>query len=193
MSGRPRASTSIRSRRAISRPTIPRPCGPIRTGRPLFWAVFRWDAGVFHQTLATRRCSCCRVHPTTCMALSSRWMAVGWRGELMSEQKLFAQANDGDVTVLAPGNTRRVLIHTPELMQVEFGFDKGAVGALHSHPHVQVSYVAEGSFEVTIDGVTETVGTGGSFIVPSGLVHGVLALEKGRLIDVFTPLRADFL
>ena len=111
----------------------------------------------------------------------------------MSEQQFFAQANAGEATVLAPGNTRRVLIHTPELMQVEFGFDKGAVGALHSHPHIQVSYVAEGAFEVTIDGQTAVVGTGGSFIVPSGLVHGVLALEKGRLIDVFTPLRADFL
>ena len=111
----------------------------------------------------------------------------------MGEQKLFAQASDNEWTELAPGNTRRVLIHTPELMQVEFGFDKGAVGALHSHPHVQVSYVAEGSFEVTIDGVTEVVGQGGSFIVPSGLVHGVVALEKGRLVDVFTPMRADFL
>ena len=111
----------------------------------------------------------------------------------MTEQKLFAQADEGEVTVLAPGNTRRVLIHTPELMQVEFGFEKGAVGALHSHPHVQVSYVAEGSFEVTIDGVTAVVGTGGSFIVPSGLVHGVVALEQGRLVDVFTPMRADFL
>ena len=111
----------------------------------------------------------------------------------MTEQKLFAQAGEGETTVLAPGNTRRVLIHTPELMQVEFCFDKGAVGALHSHPHVQVSYVAEGSFEVTIDGATQVVGQGGSFIVPSGLVHGVLALEKGRLVDVFTPHRADFL
>ena len=111
----------------------------------------------------------------------------------MSEQKLFAQADEGEAVVLAPGNTRRVLIHTPELMQVEFGFDKGAVGALHSHPHIQVSYVVEGAFEVTIDGVTETVGAGGSFIVPSGLVHGVVALEKGRLIDVFTPMRQDFL
>ena len=111
----------------------------------------------------------------------------------MTEQKLFAQADEGEVVVLAPGNTRRVLIHTPELMQVEFGFDKGAVGALHSHPHIQVSYVAEGSFEVTIDGVTQVVGAGGSFIVPSGLVHGVVALEKGRLVDVFTPMRADFL
>ncbi len=111
----------------------------------------------------------------------------------MAEQKLFAQAGETEWTELAPGNTRRVLIHTPELMQVEFGFEKGAVGALHSHPHVQVSYVAEGAFEVTIDGKTEIVRQGGSFIVPSGLIHGVVALEKGRLVDVFTPHRADFL
>jgi quercetin dioxygenase-like cupin family protein len=107
--------------------------------------------------------------------------------------KVFAQAGEAAWIEVAPGNRRRVLIHTPELMQVEFGFDVGAVGALHSHPHVQVSYVAEGSFEVTIDGVTQVVGTGGSFIVPSGLVHGVKALEAGRLVDVFTPMRADFL
>ncbi|WP_299731541.1 cupin domain-containing protein [Devosia sp.] len=111
----------------------------------------------------------------------------------MSMDKVFAQADDAQWIEVAPGNRRRVLIHTPELMQVEFGFDAGAVGALHSHPHVQVSYVAEGSFEVTIDGVTQVVGTGGSFIVPSGLVHGVKALEAGRLVDVFTPARADFL
>ena len=110
----------------------------------------------------------------------------------MSEQKLFAQPGEGETVVLAPGNTRRVLIHTPELMQVEFTFEKGGVGALHSHPHIQVSYIAEGSFEVTIDGTTQVVGAGGSFIVPSGLVHGVVALEKGRVVDVFTPMRQDF-
>ena len=110
----------------------------------------------------------------------------------MNSTKLFAQSNASEWVELAPGNRRRVLIHTPELMQVEFGFDKGAVGALHSHPHIQVSYVAEGSFEVTIDGVTQTIGQGGSFIVPSGLQHGVVALEAGRLVDVFTPMRQDF-
>lgn len=111
----------------------------------------------------------------------------------MTEPKLFAQADESVWVELAPGNTRRVLIHLPELMQVEFGFEKGAVGALHSHPHVQVSYVAEGRFEVTIGDQTAIVGQGGSFIVPSGVTHGVVALEKGRLIDAFTPHRADFL
>ena len=78
-------------------------------------------------------------------------------------------------------------------MMVEVGFEKGGIGALHSHPHVQSSYVAEGRFEVTIDGNTEVVEKGGAFIVPSGLVHGVKALEAGRLVDTFTPQRADFL
>ena len=111
----------------------------------------------------------------------------------MTIAKLIAQPEETLWTDLGNGNRRRVLIYTPELMQVEFGFDKGAVGALHSHPHVQVSYVAEGRFEVTIDGNTQVVDTGGSFIVPSGLEHGVVALEAGRLVDVFTPPRADFL
>jgi quercetin dioxygenase-like cupin family protein len=111
----------------------------------------------------------------------------------MGDVHYFAHPGAGEVVHVAPGNTRRVLIATPELMQVEFCFEEGAVGALHSHPHIQVSYVAEGSFEVKINGQTEIIVTGGSYIVPSGLVHGVKALEKGRLIDVFTPTRADFL
>ncbi len=86
-----------------------------------------------------------------------------------------------------------MLVHTDELMMVEFGFEKGGVGALHSHPHVQASYIAEGRFEVTIDGRTQTLGVGDSFIVPSNLVHGVKALEVGRLVDSFTPHRADFI
>jgi quercetin dioxygenase-like cupin family protein len=40
---------------------------------------------------------------------------------------------------------------------------------------------------------TTVLGAGDSFIVPSGVVHGVRALEAGRLIDTFTPLRTDFL
>ncbi len=111
----------------------------------------------------------------------------------MTELKLMAQVGDTPWTEVAPGNRRRVLLSTPELMQVEFSFEAGTVGALHSHPQVQASYVIAGRFEVTIDGRSEVIGPGGSFIVPSGLAHGVKALEAGRLIDSFTPRRDDFL
>ncbi|WP_421761392.1 cupin domain-containing protein [Devosia sp.] len=106
--------------------------------------------------------------------------------------KVFAQPEDGKVTQL-DGSSRRVILDLPELMLVEFTFEKGGIGALHSHPHVQTSYVASGVFEVTIDGMTETIAAGGAYIVPSGLIHGVKALEPGKLIDSFTPRRDDFL
>ena len=105
---------------------------------------------------------------------------------------LFATAEDGKLTQL-DGSTRRVILELPELMLVEFSFEAGGIGALHSHPHLQTSYVAEGTFEVTIDGETRTLGRGGAYIVPAGLVHGVKALTAGRLIDSFTPRRDDFL
>jgi quercetin dioxygenase-like cupin family protein len=109
----------------------------------------------------------------------------------MAETKLFAHSGEGKWTDLG-GSRRRILLDTEELMLVEVAFEAGAVGPLHSHPHVQASYVAEGLFEVTIDGVTETLSAGASFVVPSNLVHGVRALRAGRLIDSFTPRRADF-
>jgi quercetin dioxygenase-like cupin family protein len=109
------------------------------------------------------------------------------------DTKIFAAAGEKEWAPTPDGNRRRVLVHTDELMMVEFAFEKGGIGAMHSHPHVQGSYVAEGRFEVTVDGVIETLDAGSSFIVPSNLMHGVKALEAGRLVDTFTPHRADFL
>lgn len=111
----------------------------------------------------------------------------------MAESAIFVKPSENDWTPTEPGVKRRVLTHNDQLMVVEVAFDKDAVGSLHSHPHIQASYVAEGSFEVTISGRTETLGKGQSFIVPSNAVHGVRALEEGLLIDTFTPARAEFL
>ena len=60
---------------------------------------------------------------------------------------LFAQPTDGAWTELPGGSRRRVILELPELMLVEFAFEAGGIGALHSHPHVQASYIAEGTFE----------------------------------------------
>ncbi|MBX3569260.1 MAG: cupin domain-containing protein [Rhizobiaceae bacterium] len=111
----------------------------------------------------------------------------------MPDIKMFADAADGEWVTTFDGNRRRVILHTDELMMVEFSFVAGGVGQMHSHPHIQASYVVEGSFDVTIDGRTQRIGKGGGYIVPPNLVHGVKALEDGRLVDAFTPHRADFL
>lgn len=93
----------------------------------------------------------------------------------------------------APGVTRQVLADSPDLMVVAFGFDAGAIGARHSHPHVQSTYVESGRFVFGIGADTLEVGPGDSFVIPSGIEHGCTCLAAGRLIDCFTPRRADFL
>lgn len=88
---------------------------------------------------------------------------------------------------------RKVLAHSGSMMMVEVTFDKGGVGAVHTHPHEQITYVAKGKFEFEIDGVKTVVGTGDSLYMKPDVPHGTLALEDGILVDIFSPQRLDFL
>lgn len=90
------------------------------------------------------------------------------------------------------GVTRRVLAYTDGLMCVENTFEKGAVGALHSHPHTQITYVVSGAFDFTIDGETRSVRAGDTLLKEDGVVHGCVCREAGVLLDIFTPMREDF-
>ncbi|MFB0909339.1 MAG: quercetin dioxygenase-like cupin family protein [Spirosomataceae bacterium] len=88
---------------------------------------------------------------------------------------------------------RKIMAYDDNLMLVKVAFEKGGVGALHHHPHLQMSYVAEGAFEVSIGDDKKVLSSGDVFFVPSEEVHGVICLEKGLLVDVFNPVRKDFL
>ena len=88
---------------------------------------------------------------------------------------------------------RTVLAHSPELMVVRFAFRAGDRGALHSHPHVQSTYVQSGRYRCTGHGRDFEVGPGDAFVIPSNAEHGCTCLEEGELIDSFTPRRDDFL
>lgn len=90
------------------------------------------------------------------------------------------------------GVKRRVLSYCDEMMCVENEFETGAVGALHHHPHTQITYVAKGVFEFTIGGVTKTVRQGDTLLKQNGVEHGCTCLEAGILVDFFTPMRQDF-
>ena len=93
---------------------------------------------------------------------------------------------------LGGGVSRKVLAYTPEIMMVEVRFEKGGVGAMHTHPHVQSTYVKSGAFRFTIDGEDVVVREGDTIAFPSNIPHGTVCLEAGILVDVFTPMRADF-
>ncbi|MEO1082924.1 MAG: cupin domain-containing protein [Acidobacteriota bacterium] len=97
------------------------------------------------------------------------------------------------VTEAAPGMTRQLMGFDQSLMVARVTFEKGAVGEMHDHHHAQVTYVESGSFDVTIGGETRTLGGGDSFYVPPHVSHGAVCTEPGVLLDVFSPVREDFL
>ena len=100
---------------------------------------------------------------------------------------------DAEKIELGGGCSRKILAYDDALMAVEVTFEKGAAGADHSHPHTQLSYVLEGRFAYSVNGETVELVKGDSIVVPSGLVHGTVCLEAGKLLDVFNPKRDDFL
>lgn len=105
----------------------------------------------------------------------------------------FVRHDDSKERDLGGGVRRRVLAHDPEIMAVEVSFETGAQGEMHTHPHVQCSYVLSGRFIYTLGEQDHEMAPGDSITVPGGAAHGTLCLEKGALLDVFTPEREDFL
>lgn len=91
------------------------------------------------------------------------------------------------------GLNRKILGYEPSLMLVEARFEEGAEGYVHRHPHAQLAYVLSGQFDFTIGGETRRLGPGDCAYIPSNVDHGAMCQEAGVLLDIFSPLREDFL
>jgi len=91
------------------------------------------------------------------------------------------------------GIKRQFCGYDDSIMMVRVEFEVGAVGEVHSHPHSQASYVESGEFDVFIDGVEKRLGAGDSFFIKPNLDHGAVCRKAGVLLDVFSPVREDFL
>ena len=100
---------------------------------------------------------------------------------------------DYALTDLGGGVKRKILAQDKDMMAVEVHFEKGAVGAVHTHPHVQISYVLSGKFEANMNGDKRVIEKGDTYYTTPNLPHGVVCLEEGTLLDIFTPRRDDFL
>lgn len=93
---------------------------------------------------------------------------------------------------LGGGVSRKVVAYCKDVMLVEVHFEKDSVGSMHQHPHTQCTYVLEGKFRFDLDGEQHVVSAGDSLAILPNCSHGVVCLEKGVLLDVFSPMREDF-
>ena len=107
--------------------------------------------------------------------------------------KPFFKGKEMEWEIVDNGIKRKIMGYDDKIMLVHVLFEKGAIGSTHEHYHSQVSYVGSGVFDITIDGVTQKLKKGDSFYVPPNTLHGALCIEAGELIDVFSPIREDFM
>ena len=107
--------------------------------------------------------------------------------------KVFIESSEVPWENNAPGMKRKIMAYDESLMLVRVEFEKGAVGALHSHYHTQITHVGRGVFEVEISGEKKMLRAGDVFYVPPHAIHGAVCIEPGVLIDVFSPMREDFI
>ncbi|EOV0852334.1 cupin domain-containing protein [Vibrio parahaemolyticus] len=105
---------------------------------------------------------------------------------------MFVFNQDIPMEDLGEGISRKVLAHSDNMMSVEVHFEEGAIGAMHSHPHEQLTYVLSGEFEFTIGDEKKIVKTGDTMYKEPHIEHGCVCLKAGVLIDTFTPMRKDF-
>ena len=94
-------------------------------------------------------------------------------------------------------DAERRLGHTDNMMMTIIDFNDGPQtepDPPHSHPHEQVSYVAEGEIFFFLEDECERLGPGDIFLVPPDKPHSIQLLTKHvRLVDCFHPIREDFL
>ncbi len=111
---------------------------------------------------------------------------------LAQKEQLFVEFARIDWCDVGGGVRRKIMAYGDQLMAVYVEFKRGAVGALHQHPHLQITYIQSGAFTVHIGGETRVLRGGDFYYIPAEARHGVEALEDSILVDFFTPMRADF-
>lgn len=88
---------------------------------------------------------------------------------------------------------RKTLVHGAKTLMTEFRLEQGGALPKHSHPHEQTGYLVSGAMELTIGGATHTVTPGDSWCIPGDTEHSAAALADSVAIEVFSPVREDYL
>jgi len=88
----------------------------------------------------------------------------------------------------------RQMVVGQNIMICRLRFDAFVDTPVHSHPHEQMTFVMKGKVKFSIDGNPVVVVPGDILHFPPDQKHGATMLdEEVVLIDIFTPIREDFL
>jgi quercetin dioxygenase-like cupin family protein len=106
---------------------------------------------------------------------------------------MFLNGGDEGYAEVVPGIRRKTLCHGRATLMSEFRLRAGHPLPVHDHPQEQTGYLVSGRLRLTIGRETHDVAPGDSWSIPGGVRHGAEVLEDAVAIEVFSPVREDYL
>jgi quercetin dioxygenase-like cupin family protein len=106
---------------------------------------------------------------------------------------MFREYGQGEYTTPLPGIRMKTLCYGERTLMTEFVLSHASVLPLHSHPYEQTGYLVAGKIRLRIGDSEYGVAPGDSWCIPSGVEHGAQCTEDVVAIEVFSPVREDYL
>ena len=106
---------------------------------------------------------------------------------------MFAKAGSEGHRRALDGIQQKTLVYGDSTLMVEFHLQKGACLPLYSHSHEQSGYLVKGRMLLTIGAEAQEVMPGDSWCIPGGVHHGAAISEDSVAVEVFSPIREDYL
>jgi quercetin dioxygenase-like cupin family protein len=106
---------------------------------------------------------------------------------------MIRKANQRGYQPALPGIERKTLAHGDRTLLTEFRMRKGSTLPRHAHPQEQTGYLVSGRMRVSAGRRTVLVQPGDSWSIPGNTMHGADILADSVAIEVFSPVREDYL
>jgi quercetin dioxygenase-like cupin family protein len=106
---------------------------------------------------------------------------------------LFCKKNIQGYPEVLPGIRRKTLVYGDRTLMSEFLLKQDALLPAHQHDQEQTGYLVSGKMMLSIGSETFEVGPGDSWTIPGGVEHGARPLVDSVALEVFAPLREDYL
>ncbi|MDW7650259.1 MAG: cupin domain-containing protein [Bacillota bacterium] len=110
----------------------------------------------------------------------------------MNNTSIYKASDDGYISVVE-GIKRKTLVFGEKTLLTEFRLAAGKKLPLHRHSHEQTGYLVSGRMIFSIDGVKHTIMPGDSWAILGNVEHSAEIIEDSIAIEVFSPVREDFL
>jgi len=106
---------------------------------------------------------------------------------------MFAKHDPGGYKTPLPGIRMKTLCYGERTLMTEFILEQGSTLPVHRHPYEQTGYLVRGHIRLKISQTEQDTKPGDSWCIPANVDHGAQILEDSVAVEVFSPVRQDYL